>query len=376
VGKLLGNGLISEEQFAMARSLNTQINNLESRNNAPVVSSRPLRIGLDISSACNIKCIFCLAEKGRMRASDHGAFRKPELLDHYEPLLPFVQQVIFSSYEAILNPWFDQFVDRLRSYATPFQIFSNGYAFTPELSEYLLRNGLKSVWCSFHGASEKVYQSIMRGSDYDTVLQNLVKIKVLARKYNPSFELTLVFCAMRRTIEELSQYVDLARRVGAKKIQVNYLLVTQQDAALEQESVFFHKDLYDYHVLKAKLKAAEFGITLNHQPTFCDYKHTPTPSPCYRPWEHLNVGRTGLVQVCCGGSPALGNMFEQGFSALWNSEKIVEFRARLNSGNPPEACTRCTRDRENPYDPTVHLTYLRLLSQEEQFRHLERLGIP
>ncbi len=363
---------VPESAFDSARQLNTQINRLESGQNVPVVNSRPLNLGLDISNVCNINCIFCLAASGRKKTSDAEAFREPEYMDHFEPLLPFVEKAIFSSFEALLNPRFDEFVHRLRRYATPFQLFSNGMAITPEMGAFLLENGMKSLWLSFHGAREATYHGIMRGSNYDTVLRNLMALKHHSRSRGKPFELRLVFCAMRRTVPELLDYVDLARRVGATAIQVNYLLVTKPDTDLDQESVFFHQSMYDYYVLSAKLKAAKHGIVLHHQPLFSDEARS-VPTRCNRPWEHLNVGRDGAVQICCGGSPVLGNLFSDGFARLWNSPRMLEFRARVNSDNPPACCKACTRGREAKGDITGHLTYLRGLPAAERQERIREL---
>jgi len=367
-------GRIQSEHYAMARQINAQLNFTESRNNLPVVNSRPLKLGLDISNVCNVRCIFCLAEKDRKRASDPGAFRKPEWLDPFEPLLPFVNVAILSSYEALLNPWLDQFVERLWAYQTPLHIFSNGLALDPERSEYLLVHKLQGVWCSFHGARQKTYDSIMKGSDYEKVVSNLMHMKIHCRKRGLNdFKLTLVFCAMRRTIEELWDYVDLAHRVGAKAIQVNYLLVTRPGTQLDREAMFFSPDLYDEMVLKAKHKAARLGITLNHQPLFRDGKKEAESGPCYRPWEHLNISQEGVATVCCGGCGTLGNMFQQGFPQLWNSKRLLEFRARVNSDDPPAACRKCTRGREEPGSIYTHLTYLRALPEEQRHKRILEL---
>jgi len=164
-------------KYTIPRQLNLQINQIESRQFLPIVTSRPLKLGLDISSVCNIKCIFCVADKGRKKETNPEAFRPLEWIEHFDPLLPFVQYAIFSSYEAILNPQFDQFVGYLRRFRTPFQLFSNGLGLTPELGEFLLENGLISLWCSFHAAKAKTYASIMKGSDYDTVIRNLLHMK-------------------------------------------------------------------------------------------------------------------------------------------------------------------------------------------------------
>jgi hypothetical protein len=60
------------DQYAIPRQLNTQINQLESLQFLPIVTSRLLKLGLDISSVCNIKCIFCLAEKVSSYVNQYG----------------------------------------------------------------------------------------------------------------------------------------------------------------------------------------------------------------------------------------------------------------------------------------------------------------
>lgn len=364
-----------KKQFDLARSLNRQINEFERTQGHAVVNSRPLRLGFDISSACNANCIFCLAEKGRLAKKDPDAFRPPQWLDHFEPLLPFIDLGIFSSYEALLNPQFDQFVNKMHAYHTPFQIFTNGKELTAEMSEFILRKGLHSLFCSFHSPTPQVYESIMRGLSFDETLTNLMQLKLLARRHNPAFGLTLVFCAMRRNIEQLIDYVDLAQRVGARTIQVNYLLVTNPKHGLEKESMFFNQALYDDYVLAAKVKAARLGIPLNHQPLFCTGQ-VASKTPCYRPWEHLNVSKEGDVTICCGGAGQLGNIFRDDFFKVWNSKPFRAFRQTVNSDNPPAQCKKCSRGKENPLDITTHITYLRSMpaqAREERIRELTAL---
>jgi MoaA/NifB/PqqE/SkfB family radical SAM enzyme len=359
--------------FDHARSLNRQINEFERTQGYAVVSSRPLRLGFDISSVCNANCIFCLAENGRRSRKDLDAFRPLHWLDNFESLLPFIDFGIFSSYEAMLNPDFDQFVDKLHAYATPFQIFTNGKALTPEMSEFILRRGLHSIHCSFHSPVPGTYESIMRGLSFDEVLGNLMHLKLLARKHNPGYKLTLVFCAMRRNMEQLLDYVDLAHRVGARGIQVNYLMVTTPKHKLEKESVFFHQKAYDAYVQAAKIKAAKLGITLDHQPLFSAPFGAAT-GPCYRPWEHLNVTREGDVTICCGGAGNLGNIFKDDFFTVWNSKPFRVFRRLVNSDTPPAQCRKCTRGKENPRDMSTHITYLRSMPKNERERRIEELN--
>ncbi|WP_022662577.1 radical SAM/SPASM domain-containing protein [Paucidesulfovibrio longus] len=363
--------MVDPLKIAVTRQINKETNAFESHNGIEIVNSRPLRVGIDLSNVCNVNCIFCLAKGGRKKRSDPDAFRSADWIDHLSTLLPFMQRAIFSSFEAIIAPEFPQAVEKVRRSYTPFNIFTNGLALTPEMSKFCLENGLASMNCSFHAADKTTYHGIMRGSDYDTVLANLMHLKFLARKINPDFHLTMVFCAMRRNIKQLPAYVDLAYAVGAKAIQVNYLLVTDEDTGLEHESMFFHQHLYDRNIHIAKAKATQLGIKLLHQPTFGDFQaQSGALAPCYRPWEHLIVTRDGDVSICCGGTSNQGNIFEKDFFSVWNSETFQTFRRRVNSDNPPKVCRSCTRGRENPLDPRTHLTYLRRFPNVEQQRRL------
>ncbi|WP_054650524.1 radical SAM/SPASM domain-containing protein [Salidesulfovibrio brasiliensis] len=215
----------------------------------------------------------------------------------------------------------------------------------------------------------------MRGLSFEETLSNLMHLRMLAKKHNPEFMLVMVFCAMRRNIEQLSDYVDLARRVGARVIQVNYLQVANEKHGLDHESMLFHKDLYDYHVITAMKKAASYGIALQHQPLFSTYEeeHCAELPPCYKPWEHLNVNQQGDVTICCGGAGSLGNIFKQDFFEVWNSKPFRTFRRLVNSDNPPENCRKCTRGRENPHAVTTHLTYLKSLPEDERRERISEI---
>lgn len=367
--------VLTSQESSLLRRLNSQVNTLEREQFLPVIGSRPLSLGFDISNICNCKCIFCLAESGRKHRSDPEAFRTPDWLDHFESLLPFINLGIFSSFEAVLNPRFDEFVMRLYRYRTPFQVFTNGKAVTPELSQFMLERGLQSMHCSVHGAKPKTYEAIMQGNTFSQTLENLMALKHHAAKINPNFNLVLVFCAMRRNIGELMDYVDLARRVRARVIQVNYLLVTKEDSGLDNEAMCFHPLMYDKVVSMARHKAAGMGIALNHQPMFTTNQPKHTIEPCYRPWSQLNVSSTGSIQVCCGGSPVAGNIFDADFFDLWNSDKFQQFRRTVNSAQPPAACSTCSRGRENPWYIGAHLTYMRGWDTPRIKARLDALGI-
>jgi MoaA/NifB/PqqE/SkfB family radical SAM enzyme len=137
----------------------------------------------------------------------------------------------------------------------------------------------------------------------------------------------------------------------------------------------FHSADYDYMVTEASRIAQKAGIVLHHQPIFSNYSEG-AKRPCYKPWTTLNVKRNGDIQICCGGSPISGNMFENDFYSVWNNSEFQSFRSRVNSDDPPDACKKCTRGRENPWKIASHLTYMRHWDSDRINAKLACLDLP
>jgi radical SAM protein with 4Fe4S-binding SPASM domain len=65
--------------------------------------------------------------------------------------------------------------------------------------------------------------------------------------------------------------------------------------------------------------------------------------PCYAPWTHSLIDYNGLVYVCCMTREQiepLGNLRQQSFSEVWDSEAYRRIRQEMH---PPELapCRRC-----------------------------------
>jgi radical SAM protein with 4Fe4S-binding SPASM domain len=62
---------------------------------------------------------------------------------------------------------------------------------------------------------------------------------------------------------------------------------------------------------------------------------------CQMPWMGLMVESDGNVKVCCYTSPYVGNLDEQSFEEIWNSEPLKELRRSFVEDRPPEGCRNC-----------------------------------
>jgi radical SAM protein with 4Fe4S-binding SPASM domain len=73
---------------------------------------------------------------------------------------------------------------------------------------------------------------------------------------------------------------------------------------------------------------------------------TPGRERCDWPWRGLYVSYQGLAMPCCMVSTPdrveLGDVAAEGVDRVWNGVRYGEFRARLDSDEPPEVCRSCS----------------------------------
>jgi radical SAM protein with 4Fe4S-binding SPASM domain len=66
---------------------------------------------------------------------------------------------------------------------------------------------------------------------------------------------------------------------------------------------------------------------------------------CDWPWRGAYVAYSGEAMPCCMVATPdranFGSMADQGVSRIWEGEAHREFRARLDSDDPPEVCKGC-----------------------------------
>ena len=68
--------------------------------------------------------------------------------------------------------------------------------------------------------------------------------------------------------------------------------------------------------------------------------------PCSLPRRSPLVLGNGDVMACCVPGTKVGNLSEDSIAGIWNGAAMRDFRARVNSDDPPPACDVCPIRRE------------------------------
>jgi MoaA/NifB/PqqE/SkfB family radical SAM enzyme len=221
-------------------------------------------------------------------------------------------------------------------------------------------SGLDLLNVSIDGATAATYERIRVRSHLDRVIRNLGLLRdarTSAASERPCVRMVMVI--MRQNLHELPDLVRFAHEWEMDGLFVQHLCHDFGESTLPahyrpmrefvQEQTLLEESLerVEHFFGLAQDVAAELGVDLRlprsrpriHPPG------TPGRQRCSWPWSGGYVSYGGDAMPCCMVSTPdranMGNMLAQGVAEVWNGDAFAEFRARLDSDDPPDICRSC-----------------------------------
>ncbi|CDF31557.1 radical SAM domain protein [Methanoculleus sp. CAG:1088] len=135
-----------------------------------LLKSPPL-FDIEVSSRCNIHCMFCPREKMELMGTGLMAL---ETMVAIADWLPTGASVLLSGLgEPLLNPHLADFVKSLRDRNIGVSLITNGLLLHPKRFEELKEAGICEIQISAQTLDRAHYESEMNGADFDELVKNL-----------------------------------------------------------------------------------------------------------------------------------------------------------------------------------------------------------
>jgi len=296
--------------LTLRRVGNTMVVLLELGLRRTKVRGKPLVIKIEPTNFCNFQCPGCRTGTGE----DTGPKGTVDF-DHFTKML---DQVSGHAYKLILYMWGEPFINknifRMIEYATSknmaVQISTNMNVFRPEIdAPKLVASGLEHMIVALDGVSQEVYQTYRVGGRVGKVITNVEAIVAEKRRQGKRYPfLELQYIVFPHNTHEVDKVRELAARLGGDR------LTFIQSKTREE----------------AKVK--------NGKPV--------TPDKCNVLWMMACFNWNGSLSPCCDSvDDSFGNVLEQDFATLWNSQKMIKSRSLHTDhpieGGPTTKCTRC-----------------------------------
>ncbi|MEV4642127.1 radical SAM protein [Actinoplanes sp. NPDC049548] len=321
----------------------------------------PRHLQLEITSACNLRCMMCLVRYRPPVNKLAGAMR-PELFHRLVAEVPGLRRLTLQGLgEPLLSPYLPEMIRTAVERHITVGFNTNATLLTARRAAELVESRVDWVHVSLDGAHATAYEAIRDGADFATVVRNLAGLVAAKREAGSATPwIRVVFVAMRDTIGELPDLVRLLADLGVDELHVQNLSHSFSDTdpaggyegirrfTADQALWTGADDDRARHAFAAATEAArERGLKVR-LPALGVPEAGPGPDRrgCSWPWEAAYVTSAGVVQPCCmvmgDDRVSLGNLTEQTFPEIWRGPAYRDFRRRLAGDDPPEVCRGCS----------------------------------
>jgi MoaA/NifB/PqqE/SkfB family radical SAM enzyme len=232
----------------------------------------PLSLDLNTLNRCNASCIMC---PFAVKYDDHGESLPPYYrltVAEYDRITAGLRiqaaHFVGAYAEPLMNKEIFALVARAKAQGAETAITSNGSLLSRAFSEKLVDAGLDLLTISVHGATKETAEAIMRGVDFDRVLENirtLQAVKAARGLHRPALQINYV--GQRLNVGELTDFVRLAASLRVPTVQFIHLL----DGAAEVDasaSLVHYPDLLARSVAAARAIAEREHVFLNVSPAY------------------------------------------------------------------------------------------------------------
>jgi len=335
----------------------------EGSRRGPIAPLSPRVVFIEVTNRCNLLCQTC-----PRTFFDREALKSlslAEFISIAEQFPHMGRALLHGIGEPLLNDKLPEMIAYLKARQVEVIINSNGTLLSPKWQEKLVNSQLDEYRCSIDGAKDETYARI-RGANLlpklKTGLEGLARTKERLGSLTPRISIWCV--ATKENLQELPELLHLADRLGVPEVYVQRLVYfareeDEQYGMARNDRAFFGKesDFEEQVIEECVHLSAELGIDFRasggREPVNSFAAARPEDfapwQACLRPWTTAYVTANGNCLPCCISpfatpdyeSLILGNLFERSFAEIWNEPLYQDFRSRLLSHHPHQACSSC-----------------------------------
>jgi len=336
---------IPTQTYSKTKTDNKLLNHNERSQNLPVIQSLPLVAKIEVTNRCNLRCIMCRDEHEKRAIKDLD----PSLFTKLKPIFPnLLSAYLYGIGEVLTYPHLDSMIDELLFYGVNVGLITNGMLITDELARSWVERRLYKISISIDAAHAESYERIRRGASFDLLLEKLASIQKWKHHYQSNYPIiTVNYVAMRDTIDELPDLIDLAARFEADEVIVNDLIVFFDE--LKDQALKYTDTLLIENFQKAQIKAQSHGIQLylpaafrfQEEQSMRQPEQKGAINPCTEPWSGFWLTSDGIVTPCCYWMRPMGDLHTDDFQSIWNNSRYQQLRSSVNTELRTSHCRRC-----------------------------------
>jgi radical SAM protein with 4Fe4S-binding SPASM domain len=320
----------------------------------PDVCGQPYYVQFEVTTHCNLACYMCVRNEVIKHPRHLPLADFQRMFDQIEPR----RLTLSGAGEPLLNPDLVAMIAHAGRHGASTMIPSNGTLLRKgELARRLVEAGLNTLKISIDAATAQTYQAIRRQDCFDQILDGIRQLEEIKRQRSRRTpELRFDVVILNENYAEIPDIVELARQLHIGTIFFRPLQVT--GIGKEREAIGRDMDFDGLYraVREGLARATRLGVRTNLKEVARDFgtyrsiyvrqDAAMDRQVCLLPWVQCFISVKGELAPCCATytneSFSAGNVFEEGFEAVWNGPRMQTIRRQFRRRkNPFAVCRDC-----------------------------------
>lgn len=321
--------------------------------------SGPVRLQLNPTNRCNIKCRFCW-----LRDFDRTGANYEEIEpDRYLELIKEASDIgvksveITGGGEPLLRKDILNIMIEVKKQGLYGELITNGTLFTRDLIKKIVDVGWDRVVFSMD-APDAETNDFLRGLEgvFEKTVNSIKTFNSVKKEMNrnkPEICIHMVLC--NKNYNKIADMFEFAHELDCNNLFIEpiVLLALETEAGKELMITDEHKKQLLLELERAKDTASKYQFKTNVDKLELKFiesankmdemilEETEDKIPCYYPWYQMIIRPWGVVGPCCMFDNVGDNVKEKSLEEIWFGEHFSKIRKKLKGGSLPKYCFKC-----------------------------------
>ncbi len=328
------------------------------------------KLYIEPTTFCNLDCKMCSRKNWIDERIGHMTMALFHRIMTQIRDMDSIETVFFGGIgEPLFHPDIIEMITAVKALGKRAELITNGTLLSEQMIDNIIDAGLDQIWVSVDGIDVAMYEDIRKGTDYDTVIGGLERLRDRRIAKQSRMDLGLAFVLMKKNVDQLSKFPDFARGLMAKDIKVTNLVPYSLDMASEilyersistglasdEFNLNIDLPIFDvvdevkepvYKLLRSFANFSIFGKPIGRNVNYCSF--VQEGKTCIR-WDGEVCPCIALLHSSKAylynferrtRFASFGNVGDSTLQQVWDSDDYTSFRARIMAWDFP-ACTVC-----------------------------------
>lgn len=294
------------------------------RTGATAVPQLPVRLWIESTSRCNLRCPYCPNKE--IEKADHGFMA----LDRFKSIIDQVaghayDVNLFHRGEPTMHPKLPEMVAYARTKGLYTRIHTNITLMSEKKARALIEAGLDFMSCSFDGYTKEMYERNRVGAKFEWALDHLTRFLELKRDLKAKHPFTTL------QVMEIGAPATKAELKRTRRAFFDRFRGLPLDRVVLRNPHNWAGDVFMPDLSRDALLADGRRFT-----------------PCTFLWYSSTIYWDGTVTACPQdffGKLGMGDLEEKPLREIWNDTRLVQLRQQMATGDVPKdlPCYTCDR---------------------------------